>query len=245
MGAAAKPTPTDHPYRMRDLCDRTGVPRQAIHFYIQQGLLPEGRKTGRNMAYYGDPHVERILLIRRLQQERFLPLRAIRAVISGESGAFTPAQQRLIGEVKERLDKSLVRAESAEGVSVKELLLRTGMDRQDFDEMVSSGLFATRQDEHGRFFMRVDDIWMLELWTEVRAAGFTRELGFTPAVALSIHEKAISGMFERETSVLLDLLQGTPASEIAKMVELGLPIIHRFMVRYHETKVRDFFAAMG
>ena len=38
------------PYRMKDLCDRTGLPRQVIHFYIQQGLLPEGQKTGRNMA---------------------------------------------------------------------------------------------------------------------------------------------------------------------------------------------------
>ncbi len=24
----------DYPYRMKDLCDRTGLPRQAIHFYI-------------------------------------------------------------------------------------------------------------------------------------------------------------------------------------------------------------------
>ena len=27
-------------YRMKDLCEATGLPRQAIHFYIQQGLLP-------------------------------------------------------------------------------------------------------------------------------------------------------------------------------------------------------------
>ena len=34
------------PYKMRDLCRITGMPRQAIHFYIQQGLVPPGRKTG-------------------------------------------------------------------------------------------------------------------------------------------------------------------------------------------------------
>ena len=33
-------------YRMRDLCSITGLSRQAIHFYIQQGLVPEGTKTG-------------------------------------------------------------------------------------------------------------------------------------------------------------------------------------------------------
>ncbi|HMY59542.1 MAG TPA: MerR family transcriptional regulator, partial [Pseudomonadota bacterium] len=70
--------------RMKDLCARTGLPRQAIHFYIREGLLPEGRKTGRNMAYYGEEHIERIALIRRLQEERFLPLRAIKVVLGAK-----------------------------------------------------------------------------------------------------------------------------------------------------------------
>lgn len=68
-------------YRMREL---SGLPRQAIHFYIQQGLLPEGEKTGRNMAYYSAQHVERLKIIRKLQQERFLPLKAIRGSFSRE-----------------------------------------------------------------------------------------------------------------------------------------------------------------
>src|SRR3990167_7497312 len=68
-------------YRMKDLCAQTGLQRQAVHFYIQQGLLPEGEKTGRNMAYYSQIHVERLRLIRRLQEEHFLPLKAIRAVV--------------------------------------------------------------------------------------------------------------------------------------------------------------------
>lgn len=42
-----------YPYRMKDLCELTGLGRQAIHFYIQRELLPPGYKTGRNMAYYG------------------------------------------------------------------------------------------------------------------------------------------------------------------------------------------------
>ena len=45
-------------YRMKDLCELTGLPRQVIHFYIQQGLVPEGHKTGPNMAYYGEEHLE-------------------------------------------------------------------------------------------------------------------------------------------------------------------------------------------
>jgi DNA-binding transcriptional MerR regulator len=63
-------------YRMKDLCEATGLPRQAIHFYIQQELLPPGRKTGRNMAWYTDEHIERLHLIKKLQHEQFLPLKA-------------------------------------------------------------------------------------------------------------------------------------------------------------------------
>ncbi len=235
---------SDYPYRMKDLCDRTGLPRQAIHFYIQQGLVAEGLKTGRNMAYYGDVHVERILLIKKLQHERFLPLKAIRAVLDDTDDGFTPAQQRLFAEVKEQLPKSIVKSDEYVGISVSDLLLRSGIDRADFDAMIATGLFGTREDTQGRLFMRQDDVWMVELWGEVRQAGFTRELGFTPEIVMSIYEQSISHMFKQERVVLTTLLESIPAAEIARLVALGLPMIHRFLVRYHETKVRDFFTAM-
>jgi DNA-binding transcriptional MerR regulator len=85
---------------MRDLCQATGLERQTIHFYIQEGLLPEGKKTGRNMAYYGEDHLERLRLIKKLQEERFLPLRAIRAVLGGKSGGFSKEQRKLLADVK-------------------------------------------------------------------------------------------------------------------------------------------------
>src|SRR5689334_23273531 len=111
---------------MRDLCDKTGLPRQAIHFYIQQGLVPEGLKTGRNTALYGDPHVERIRLVRTLQEERFLPLRAIRAVLDEGDSALTPAQRRLVADVRAQLPASLTTAGSGKTVPARELLQRTG-----------------------------------------------------------------------------------------------------------------------
>lgn len=234
----------DYPYRMKDLCDRTGLPRQAIHFYIHQGLIAEGLKTGRNMAYYSDSHVERILLIKKLQHERFLPLKAIRAVLDDTDDGFTPAQRRLFAEVKEQLPISIAKSDAYVGVAVSEVLLRSRIDRADFDAMIATGLFGTREDAHGRLLMRQDDVWMVELWSEVRQAGFSRELGFTPDIVMSIYEQAISHMFKQERVVLTTMLENVPAAEIARLVALGLPMIHRFLVRYHETKVRDFFTAM-
>jgi DNA-binding transcriptional MerR regulator len=95
---------------MKDLCDRSGLPRQVVHFYINEGLLPVGRKTGRNMAVYGEEHLERLLLIKKLQREQFLPLKAIRAVLDPqaadvaiEADAFTSEQRERLREIKTAL----------------------------------------------------------------------------------------------------------------------------------------------
>ena len=60
-------------YKMKDLCNITGLGRQAIHFYIQQGLLPPGRKTGHNMAWYSEDHLDRIQMIRNYNTSDFCP----------------------------------------------------------------------------------------------------------------------------------------------------------------------------
>jgi DNA-binding transcriptional MerR regulator len=67
-----------------------------VRHYLREGLLPEGRKTSRNMAYYPPELVERIRLIKVLQEERFMPLRVIKDTLLAER---TPK-----AEVLERFD---------------------------------------------------------------------------------------------------------------------------------------------
>src|SRR3954470_18282102 len=71
--------------RMRELAAASGVPAPTIKHYLREGLLPEPVKTSRNMAYYPPEFVERIRLIKRLQEERFLPLKLIRGVLEQAS----------------------------------------------------------------------------------------------------------------------------------------------------------------
>ena len=59
-----------------ELSDRTRVSPRTIRYYIQQGLLPAPETRGPG-AHYGAEHVDRLRLIRRLQQEH-LPLSEIR-----------------------------------------------------------------------------------------------------------------------------------------------------------------------
>lgn len=231
-----------HPYKMKDLCERTGLPRQVIHFYIHQGLVPEGHKTGRNMAYYGEEHVERVLLVRKLQHERFLPLKAIKALLEERDEVFSPAQRQQLRDVRMHLPASLKPVDNTTTVDVNELLPGLGLDRDDLEGMVEVGILATIE-ENGRTLISRDDVWMLEMWADVRRAGFSRALGFSSR-DLAIYEQAISKMFQGEAQLLASRLGAIAPEDAAQMVERVLPLIHAFLARYHVARARSFLSTL-
>ena len=86
--------------RMRDLTAGTQLSRQAIHFYMAEGLLPPALSSGRNKALYGPEHLERLHWIQKLQRDHFLSLTAIKSVLNGEDAeGFTPEQQQLLQQM--------------------------------------------------------------------------------------------------------------------------------------------------
>jgi DNA-binding transcriptional MerR regulator len=72
------------PLDLTALADRAGVSIRTVRYYIQQGLLPgpEARGPG---AHYKEEHLDRLLLIKRLQREH-LPLAEIRRVLESSAG---------------------------------------------------------------------------------------------------------------------------------------------------------------
>ncbi len=67
--------------RIGELCKRTGLSKQTIHYYIREGLLRRPRKRGKNAAEYNEGYVEQIQLIRTLQENYFLPLSIIKVIL--------------------------------------------------------------------------------------------------------------------------------------------------------------------
>ena len=240
-----RPPPRPHaPYRMKDLCELTGLPRQVIHFYIQQGLLPEGTKTGRNMAYYSEHHLQTLKTIRTLQEERFLPLKAIRAVLTDGEAAFTPPQRQLLAEVRQRLQTSLGAPAGPRATTLLlPLLKRTGVTKKDLDQIVQLGLLTVGHNKSRQPVIAQDDAWTLELWGQLWAVGFSTELGFGPQ-DLCLFEDAMTALFMREMAMLTERLQHLPAAVVATMVERALPLINGYLMRCHEAKVRNFISAL-
>lgn len=244
-GAAAESDP--HPYRMKDLCELTGLGRQAIHFYIQQGLLPPGKKTGRNMAWYAERHLDRLKLIKRLQHERFLPLKAIKAILDDQESSFTQTQRAFLLGVKQHLGAGLAEGTAGPGAStpVAGLLERTGVSRDDFERMVELELIGMRHDEDGAEVIATDDVWLLDSWSEAQRLGFGKELGFSVDDVL-IYERFVTQLFQREAQLLASrLTESLPPERAAAMVEQALPVVHSFVTGLHRAKIRNFLASIG
>ena len=70
---------------IKELCDGAGVTPRTVHYYIQQGLLPSSGTTGSG-ARYSQEHLERLQLIRLLQNEH-LPLAEINRRLRKLTGA--------------------------------------------------------------------------------------------------------------------------------------------------------------
>lgn len=104
--------------RISELATRAGESVPTLKFYIREGLLPPGKRTGRTQALYSEEHVKRLELIRLLKEELNMSLERIGEIIrSAESGGaellrtgLDAAQETRHGKKLERVDREVARA---------------------------------------------------------------------------------------------------------------------------------------
>ena len=73
--------------KIGELVKQTQVSKETIHYYVREGLLPRPRKLAKNVAEYEASCVERIRLIKELQDHCFLPLSMIKRILKFEKGS--------------------------------------------------------------------------------------------------------------------------------------------------------------
>jgi DNA-binding transcriptional MerR regulator len=155
--------------RIDELSGRAGVPTRTIRYYTQQGLLPSPTLRGR-VGYYDERHVERLRLIKELQEKRYLPLSVIRSVIRHfEAGADLDTMLVPLDMVfAPRWDASDRREFTRD-----ELAPEAGVDASVVDAAEDMGfLFPTRKGKY-----TLDDLHMLEVASEWVELGLPRSLG--------------------------------------------------------------------
>jgi DNA-binding transcriptional MerR regulator len=228
--------------RMRDLVRASGLPRETIHFYKLQGLLPDPVKTGRNTALYTPAHVERLRRIRELQERQFLPLKAIRAILEDtDEEGFTPDQEDLVRQVRATL-AGWTSAQQRPTVAIAEFVPGR-VSRRELRELVDSGLVETHTAPGGARVSE-DDAVILECWAQFKEAGLGPDQGVAPT-ELRLYDEAMERLIAREARMALRARAGAPAQELSRIVEQVSPVIERLLGAMHRKRMRQFLAEVG
>ncbi len=68
--------------RIGELSAKTGVPVATIKYYVREGLMAGGERTGHNQVSYGEEHVRRLRLVRAMVETGALPIAKVREVLA-------------------------------------------------------------------------------------------------------------------------------------------------------------------
>jgi DNA-binding transcriptional MerR regulator len=182
---------------MSELAERSGVSAGTIKHYLREGLLPEPVKTSRNMAYYPPEFVERIRLIKRLQEDRFMPLRLIKGVIDED-----PERAHALIELEDRIIERAAAAQERGRVSRAEVRRRYEVPDNVLERL--EGLKILSPNSRG---YDPDEVKIIEAISRFRAGGYDERIGFTVYDAVRYRE-ALQPLVEEEVGVLLERLVG-------------------------------------
>lgn len=188
---------------MAELAERSGVSAGTIKHYLREGLLDgdgeEVVRTSRNMAWYPPSFIERIRLIKRLQEERFMPLKHIRSVLGADGDVARLA--RLVDTEDQILAGAIAAADGPRSAR-KDVLARYPLPANVLDRLAEVGAVApTRAGYSG------EDLRVLEAIVRFRAGGYDEALGFTVYDTVRYRE-ALEPLVREEVRVLLDRLAG-------------------------------------
>ena len=182
--------------RMRELADASGVSAGTIKHYLREGLLPEPVKTSRNMAYYPQEFVERIRLIKQLQEERFMPLKVIKGIIDDD-----PERARALIELEDRVLERALQGEQAR-VSATEVRRRYDVPQGVLDRLAELGVLTPTARGYSP-----SDLEIIEAISRFRAGGYDERIGFTVYDTLR-YKRALEVLVKEEVQVLMERLAG-------------------------------------
>ncbi|HYC55383.1 MAG TPA: MerR family transcriptional regulator [Candidatus Binatia bacterium] len=225
--------------KMKDLESATGVGREAIRFYIREGLLPEPERAGRNVAWYDESFIDRIALIKRLQTERFLPLAVIKAIVRGDEPP-PDEQVRTLADIEKGLStrgRSAQRLpERMDGISA-----RTGLDAEEIRRLAVIGALEITIRDGGEWIDGAS-IPVVEGWGDLRAAGLTAERGFTPDV-MEVYVQMLQWLAREEIRLFTERATGkVHGEELTQMAEVGIEAVNRMMTAMRERIIRRYIA---
>lgn len=223
------------PFRIKDLVHLTGVSKEAIRFYSTEGLLPPPQKSARNMAWYDHRHVEVLQQIRRLQQEHFLSLKAIKTVLDGHGGGeFTEAQLESLRRIRQKLEAEQV-GRTSSGQDAERMAGELGLSSAELRELRDLGVGMDG-------VVTGTDLEIARQWVTVRNA--TREGAkrvLMPRDGGFILD-AVRLVLDHELELFTHRLRRLDADRLEQVIQQAVPALNRIFVLMHERAVNQFIS---
>jgi DNA-binding transcriptional MerR regulator len=212
--------------KMKELAEASGVSAGTIKHYLREGLLGSGAdvvKTSRNMAYYPPDYVERIKLIKQLQEERFMPLKVIKSMLDDD-----PERARALVELEDRiLDRALAGDQAR--VTGAELRRRYDIPAEVLERLAELEVVTPNSRGYGP-----RDVEIVEAISRFRAGGYDERIGFTVYDTLR-YKRALEELVKEEVQVLLDRLAGElEPDRAADLLAAGLEPLNDLIAALHQ-----------
>ena len=208
--------------RMGELARASGVSAATIKHYLREGLLPEPVKTSRNMAYYPADFVDRIRMIKQLQEERYMPLRVIKDLLDED-----PDRARALIELGDRLLEHALAGESKR-VSAAEVGDRYDIPKDVLDRLAE--LDVLTPDKRG---YSPSDVRIIEAISRFRAGGYEERIGFTVYDTLR-YKESMADLVKQEVDVLMERLAGEmDPDEAMRLIEAGNQPLNDLLAAMH------------
>lgn len=212
------------------LVKETGITKATVHHYVQLGLLPPPRKTNSRMAYYDPACVQRIRLIKDLQERRYLPLREIKDLLSAAKtdSAWTGAPDDLEADLN-AIDRVILEADRQGPVFSRTRLVELhGVDAALLARLEAIGLLTP----DGDLFSEQDER-IVACVVALQQAGLNPEAGFEPE-SLAMFVAACDRLIGEEFALFNARLLGKRSSaEVAAIARQAMTLSSRLLCALH------------
>jgi len=223
--------------KMRELERASGVGRETIRYYLGLGLLPEPERPKPNVADYGPEHVRRLRVIKRLQQERYLPLTFIKALLERPSGGeLTP-----FPDLESDLARGLELDSMDAAIPIDAVPALTALTLDELEVLARDGVI--RPDAERR--LSAYDLAIARTWARAKAVGFSEANGFF-ADDLKLYVDAIDAVARTEVDRFYTRLAGgVSADEVARMGQDGIELFGELLLRLRTRRLLQAVAELN
>jgi DNA-binding transcriptional MerR regulator len=175
------------------------------------------------MSYYPEEFVERIRLIKQLQEERFMPLRVIKSMLDDE-----PARARALVELEDRILEHALKGEERTRVSAAEVRKRYELPQEVLDRLAELGVLTPSSRGYS-----ASDVQIIEAISRFRAGGYSEKIGFTVYDTVR-YKRALEDLVREEVRVLTERLAGEKSpEEVVELLEAGLEPLRELIAALH------------